>query len=83
MANAGTAGDAHTDQTGHVIERTDEGLPCYFSAIAGRDAGAGGAGWIAERDKALRFARPIDAKHFYDTYLIALAPYCRAVPVKP
>lgn len=63
----------------YIIQRTDSGLPAYFSPKVARQYGAGGSGWTQERDHAISFTEERDAQEFIDTYLIHEGPFC--VPV--
>lgn len=63
-----------------VIERTDDGLPVYFSLKVARDYAQPGGGWAPEMKHALQFAREADVNAFARVYLKELAPWCEAVP---
>jgi hypothetical protein len=63
-----------------AIERTDDGLPVYFTLRVGRDHASPLGGWTSEMKHALQFGREADVKAFARVYLKELAPWCEAVP---
>lgn len=66
----------------YVIERTDDGLPVYFSLKVANDHGSPSGGWSPEMKHALQFGRESDVKAFARVYLKELAPWCDAVPYR-
>lgn len=64
----------------YVLERTDDGLPVFFSLKVAKDYASPGGGWSRQKRDALRFARESDAVQFAKTYIKDLAPWCDAVP---
>lgn len=64
----------------YVLERTDDGMPVYFSLKVARDFASPGGGWAREKKNALQFARECDALQFATIYIKELAPWCGAVP---
>lgn len=71
---------AHNEQPGHVIERTDSPQPLYFSEKIGRDFAQPNGGWTGERDKATVMAAEV-AEERLRTSLAQLAPSCKVVPL--
>lgn len=63
-----------------VIERTDDGLPVYFSLKVAKDHAAAIGGWSGDMKHALQFGRESDVTQFARVYLKELAPWCEAVP---
>lgn len=70
---------APTDQSGHVIERTDEGLQCFFSEKIGRDFGSPTGGWTQDRKEATVMTIT-KAESLLTHGLQHVAPYCKVVP---
>jgi hypothetical protein len=64
----------------YVIERTDDGLPVYFSLRVAKDHAAAIGGWTNSMKHALQFGRESDVKQFASVYLKELAPWCDAAP---
>ena len=71
---------AHNDQpVGHVIERTDEVPPMYFSLKVGRDNAQPAGGWTQERSQATIMSKE-QAQARLDGGLSSFAPFCKVVP---
>jgi hypothetical protein len=66
----------------YVIERTDDGVPVYFSLKVARDYASPTGGWSQDMRKALQFGRVCDTEAFANAYLKDMAPWCSAVPAK-
>lgn len=64
----------------YVIQRTDDGLPVFFSLKVARDYASPTGGWSGDMKGALQFARERDVQAFVKAYLKELAPWCDAVP---
>lgn len=64
----------------YLIQKNDEGIPSFFSAKTGQSLGAGGHGWVGEKNHALGFARAQDAQEFIDVFLPHVGPFCTPVP---
>lgn len=71
---------AHNDQLGHVIERTDEVPPMYFSLKVGRDHAQPSGGWTQDRSQATIMTKE-QAEIRLDGGLSSFAPFCKVVPV--
>lgn len=63
-----------------VIQRTDDGLPVFFSLKVARDYAGPSGGWSGDIKHALQFGRDVDANAFAKAYFKELAPWCEAVP---
>ena len=63
-----------------IIERTDDGLPIYFSLRASADHASPGGAWSGEKRHALQFGREADVKAFCRVYCKELAPWCKPLP---
>lgn len=63
-----------------VIQRTDDGLPVFFSLKVALDYAAPTGGWSGDMKRALQFGRECDVEAFAKSYLKELAPWCEAVP---
>lgn len=63
-----------------VIQRSDDGLPTFFSLKVARDYAAPTGGWSPDIKKALQFGREADVDAFAKAYLKDMAPWCEAVP---
>jgi hypothetical protein len=70
---------ARNDQPGHIIERSGDAMPSYFSRKIGRDFGQPNGGWTAERDKATVMSEH-EAQQLLDSALAHVAPFCKVVP---
>jgi hypothetical protein len=65
-----------------VIERTDDGLPVYFSLKVARDHGSPAGGWSSDMKRALQFGRECDVEAFASAFMKEMAPWCNAVPYR-
>lgn len=72
--------NARNDQPGHIIERSGDAVPSYFSRKIGRDFGQPNGGWTSERDKATVFESENEAQELLDHGLAHVAPFCKVVP---
>lgn len=66
----------------YVIERTDDGMPVYFSLKVARDYGSPTGGWSNSMKHALQFGREVDVEAFAKAFLKDMAPWCNAVPYR-
>lgn len=69
---------AHNDQPGHIIERSGDALPVYFSEKIGRDFGSPNGGWTGERDQATAYTEE-QAHALLVGALQHVAPNCKVV----
>jgi hypothetical protein len=72
--------NAHNDQPGHIIERSGDATPSYFSRKIGRDFGQPHGGWTSEREQATIFETTQETDELLESALAHVAPFCRVVP---
>ncbi|MGH7195006.1 MAG: hypothetical protein ACREJM_15950 [Candidatus Saccharimonadales bacterium] len=70
--------DAPNVQPGHVIERSGDALPSYFSAKIGRDFGSPMGGWTGDINAASVLTEEA-ANAMLDGPLGSVAPFCKVV----